>query len=62
MKNSVEITVRYQFLRILLMQAAASGIALLFGIVAFWYFLNMSIVKEFLSLIFITVNFSMLYS
>lgn len=62
MKNSVEITVRYQFLRILLMQAAASGIALLFGIVAFWYFLNMSIVKEFLSVIFMTVNFAMLYS
>lgn len=54
-------TVRYQFIYILLMQLAASGVTFVFGMVAFWYFTNISIAKEILSIIFITVNFAMLY-
>lgn len=61
MKDSMKITVRYQFLHMLLMQAAASGIAIIFGLVAFWYFLNMRVAKEILSLVFIAVNFAILY-
>lgn len=61
MRDSMKITVRYQFLYMLLMQTAASGVAIVFGWVAFWYFLNISIVKEILSMVFMTVNFAMLY-
>ena len=45
----------------LLMQVAASGVAFVFGLVAFWYFLSMNIAKEIISVIFIGVNFAMLY-
>lgn len=61
-KDSTKITVRYQFLYILLMQLAASGVTIVFGLVAFWYFLSMSIVKEILSVVFMGVNFAMLYT
>lgn len=57
----MKITVRYQFVYMLLMQAAASGVAFVFGLVAFWYFMNISIAKEILSVIFMIVNFAMIY-
>ena len=63
MRDSMKITVRYQFLYILFVQAAVSGITLVFGFVAFWYFTSISIAKEILSILFIAaVNFSMLYT
>lgn len=57
----MKMTVRYQFVYILCMQLAASGVAFVFGMVAFWYFLTMSVAKEILSVVFIAVNFAMLY-
>lgn len=62
MRDSMKITVRYQFVCMLLMQLAASGAAFVFGVVAFWYFLTMNVAKEILSVIFIGVNFAMLYT
>ena len=53
MKDSMKITVKYQFVYMLLMQVAASGVAFVFGLVAFWYFLSMNIAKEIISVIFI---------
>ena len=61
MKDSMKITVKYQFVYMLLMQVAASGVAFVFGLVAFWYFLSINIAKEIISVIFIGVNFAMLY-
>ena len=57
----MKMTVPYQFMYMLLIQAAASGIVLVFGFVAFWYFTNISVAKEILSGIFMLVNFAMLY-
>lgn len=62
MRDSLKITVKYQFMRILLMQAAASGVAFVFGAVAFWYFTNINIAKQLLSCVFMLVNFMFLYS
>ncbi len=57
----MKMTVPYQFMYTLLMQLAASGIVLVFGLVAFWYFTNISVAKEILSGIFMLVNFAILY-
>ena len=38
MKDSMKITVKYQFVYMLLMQVAASGVAFVFGLVAFLVF------------------------
>ncbi|MCC8159961.1 MAG: hypothetical protein LIO53_01345 [Oscillospiraceae bacterium] len=62
MRDSMKITVKYQFAYMLLMQAAASGIAFVFGLVAFWYFTNINIAKQVLSIILILVNFAFLYT
>lgn len=62
MKDSMKITIKYQFMYMLLMQLAASGIAFVFGMIAFWYFTNINIAKQILSLAFIAVNFAMLYT
>lgn len=61
MRDSMKMSKGYQFMYMLLMQAAASGITLVFGLVAFWYFLNISIVKEIISIAFMAVNFAVLY-
>ena len=61
MRDSMKMTVRYQFIYMLIMQAAASGVCFVFGLVAFWYFMNISIAKEILSVVFMLVNFAMLY-
>lgn len=61
MRDSTKITVGYQFWYIFLMQLAAIGITLVFGLVAFWYFLNIKVVKELISVVFMAVNFAMLY-
>lgn len=61
MRDSMKITVGYQLGYMLLMQLAASGVAFVFGTVAFWYFTNINIAKQILSCILILVNFGMLY-
>lgn len=61
MRDSMNITVKYQFIYTLLMQLAASGAAFVFGMVAFWYFLTVNIAKEILSVVFMSVNFAFLY-
>lgn len=61
MRDSMKMTVKYQFVYVLLMQLAASGAIFVFGMVAFWYFLTINIAKEILSVIFMGVNFAMLY-
>lgn len=61
MKDSMKMTVVYQFMYILLMQLAASAVAVVFGLVAFSYFLTINIAKEIVSLALMTMNFAMLY-
>lgn len=61
MRDSMKMTVKYQFIFMLLMQVAASGVTFVFGLVAFWYFTNIPVVKEILSVVLIAVNFAMLY-
>ena len=61
MRDSMKMTVRYQFLYMLFIQAAASGIAFVFGMIAFWYFTNISVAKEILSIVFMSLNFGLLY-
>ncbi|MGN0149292.1 MAG: hypothetical protein ACI4C7_03475 [Clostridia bacterium] len=61
MRDSMKITVRYQYVNMLLMHIAAAGVAFVFGMVAFWYFLSQPVWKEILSAVFITVYFGMLY-
>lgn len=61
MRDSMKMSIGYQFGYMLLMQAAASGITIVFGLVAFWYFLNIHIVKELVSIAFMGVNFAVLY-
>lgn len=57
----MKITVKYQFVTMLLMHLAAAGVAFVFGTVAFWYFLTKPVWKELLSAVFIAVYFGMLY-
>lgn len=57
----MKITVKYQLVMMLLMHLAAAGVAFVFGMVAFWYFLTQPVWKELLSVIFMAVYFAMLY-
>lgn len=61
MRDSMKMTVRYQFVFMLILQLAASGVTFVFGLVAFWYFTNIPVAKEILSCVLIAVNFAMLY-
>ncbi len=61
MKDSMKMTVPYQFAYLLLIQLAASAVAFLFGIVAFSYFLMLPVAKEIVSVAFMVMNFAMLY-
>jgi hypothetical protein len=61
MKDSMKMTVKYQFLNMLLMHLGAAGVTFVFGMVAFWYFLSQPVWKEVLSVIFMAVYCSMLY-
>lgn len=62
MRESTKITKKYQFIYVLLTQLGASGGALVFGLFVFWSFMNKSIVKEIISIVFILLNFSVLYA
>lgn len=61
MRDSMKITVKYQFVNMLLMHLAAAGVTFVFGMVAFWYFLSRPVWKEILSVVFMAVYFIMLY-
>ncbi len=61
MNNSFKATRTYQFLYIFLIQLGASGVGFVFGLVAFWYFMNINIAKEIISFAFMASNFGMLY-
>ncbi len=61
MKDSMKMTVGYQFCYMLLMQTVASGVTVVFGLIAFWYFLSVNVAKEALSVIFMIINFAALY-
>lgn len=61
MKDSMKMSVTYQFVFLILIQLAASAVALLFGIVAFGYFLTINIAKQIVAAAFMIMNFAMLY-
>lgn len=61
MRDSMKMTVRYQFLNMLLMHIAAAGVTVVFGFVAFWYFMSEPIWKEILSVVFMIVYFMIIY-
>ena len=62
MRDSMKITVPYQFWHFLLVHLCAAGVAFVFQSVAFWYFLDKPIWKEVLSIVFILVYFGMMYT
>jgi hypothetical protein len=61
MKDSMKMSVGYQFSYILMIQLAASAVAYLFGIVAFAYFLILNVARQIVAVAFMTMNFVMLY-
>ncbi len=61
MRDSMKMTVKYQFAMIILTHIAAAGVAFVFGMIAFWYFLTQPVWKEVLSVVFMAVYFGMLY-
>lgn len=61
MRDSMKMTVKYQFGYILLNQLAAAGIVFLFGAFIFYYFLTINIAKEILSALLIATEFAILY-
>lgn len=61
MKDSMKMSVAYQFAFLLLIQLAASAVALLFGVVAFGYFLTINVAKQIVTAAFMIMNFAMLY-
>lgn len=62
MREGIKMTTGYQLWYMLLAQVTASAISFLLGSVAFWWFLDKAVWKELLSVIFIIINFSMIYS
>lgn len=62
MREGIKMTAKYEVFYMLLVQVIASAISLLFSSVAFWWFLDKSVWKELLSIIFILVNGGMIYS
>ncbi len=62
MRDSMKITVRYQFGMMLLQHLAAVGVTFVFGMVAFWYFMSRPVWKEIFSVLFMAVYFIMLYT
>lgn len=62
MRQGIKMTKKYQIFYMLLVQAIATGISLLFTFVAFWSLMDKHIVKEIMSGIFILINCSIIYS
>lgn len=61
MRDSMKMTVRYQFGYILLTQLISAGIVFLFGAFIFYYFMTINVAKQILSLCLIGVEFMMVY-
>lgn len=61
MRDSMKMTVKYQFGYMLLQKLIAVGIVFLFGAFIFYYFMTINIAKQILSLLLITVEFAILY-
>lgn len=61
MRDSMKITVRYQFANMLLMHLAAIGVTFVFGVVVFGYLLDRAVWKEMFSVLFMAVYAGMLY-
>ena len=57
----MKMTVAYQFMYMLMIQAAASAVTFVFGVVAFYYFLAWPVLKEVVAAGLTIVNFAMLY-
>lgn len=62
MREGIKMTKKYQIFYTLITQLFASGISVLFTLIAFWTLLDKNIFKEILSIIFVLVNFGMIYS
>ncbi len=62
MREGIKMTKTYQIFYTLITQLFATGVSLLFTLIAFWTILDKNIFKEILSIIFILVNFGMIYS
>ncbi len=62
MRDSMKMTVKYQFMSMFLMHLAALGVTFVFGTVVFGYLLDKSGWKEFFSVVFMAVYAGMLYT
>lgn len=62
MREGIKMTTKYQLSYMLLAQALATGVCLLFTLIAFWTLLDKHIGKEIYSSICILVNFCVIYS
>lgn len=61
MRDSMKITVPYQFARVLLTHLGAVSVAFVFQTVAFWYFIGRGGFKEILAIIFTAIYSGMIY-
>lgn len=61
MKDSMKITVPYQFGQVLLTHLGAAVIAFTFQSVAFWYFIERMVFKEILGVVFTLIYAGMIY-
>ncbi len=61
MRDSMKMTVPYQFGYVLVMHIAAVLISCLFQTVAFWYFIDKPVMKEILAVVFMAIYGGMIY-
>lgn len=61
MRDSMKMTVKYQFAYILLIRLVSAGIAFLFGAFIFYYLMFTDVAKQILSVALMGVEFAMLY-
>lgn len=61
MRDSIKITVPYQFGYVLLTHLGAASVAFVFQMVAFWYFIGRSGFKEVLGIVFTAIYAGMIY-
>lgn len=61
MRDSMKMTVKYQFAYILLIRLVSAGIAFIFGAFIYYYLLFVDVAKQILSVALMGVEFAMLY-
>lgn len=61
MRDSMKITVPYQFFSVFVMHLAGAVVAFVFQTFAFWYFIEKPVSKEILGVIFTIIYFGMMY-